>query len=78
MCLNTDHCDCPDSSFSDSQYKFIITWDLQIIKHSKLRKNLSKGPNYREPLKVNFCTVLISSNFKQSIEKSLAKVKKTT
>ena len=76
MCLNTDQCDCPDSSFCDSEYKFISTWDLQTIKYSKLRQILSKSPNYREPLKIIFLKVLITSNFKQWNEKALAKGKK--
>ena len=49
FCLKTDQCDCTDSSFRDSHQKFIITGDLQIIKNSKLRKLLTKVPNYGEP-----------------------------
>ena len=48
FCLNTDKCDCADSSFCNPHYKHIITGDLQIIKYSKLQKLLTKGSN-REP-----------------------------
>ena len=33
--------------------KYIVTGDLRIIKNSKLRKLLSKGPNYRENKFIN-------------------------
>ena len=52
--LNTDQCDCADSSSCDPHHKHIITGDLQIIKNGKLRKLLTNGANYKEHLKINF------------------------
>ena len=42
LCINTDQCDCADSSFCDPYHKHIIRGDLQIIKNNKLRKLLTK------------------------------------
>ena len=37
FCLNTDQCDCTDSSFCNLHHKHIITGDLRMIKkRSKL------------------------------------------
>ena len=52
--LNTDQCDCADSSTCDPHHKHIITGDLQIIKNGKLRKLLTNGANYKEHLTINF------------------------
>ena len=35
-------------------HKHIVTGDLRIIENSKIRKLLTKGPNYREPCTLNF------------------------
>ena len=60
FCLNTDHCDRADSSLRDPHHhKHIITVDLQIIKNNKLRKFITKGPNCREPRRINFSKALI-------------------
>ena len=59
FCLNTEQCDCADCSFCDPHHKYIITGDLRIIKNNKLRKLLTKGPNYREPRTTNFSKALI-------------------
>ena len=59
FCLNTDQFDCPDSSFCDPHHKHIITGNLRIIKNSKLKKLLAKGPNYRELGTINFSKELI-------------------
>ena len=34
--------------------KHIITGDLKIIENEKLRKLLTKGPNYRESRNINY------------------------
>ena len=59
--LNTDdYCDTSDSSFCDPHHhEHIITWDLWIIKNNKLRKLLTKAPNYREPRTINVSKALI-------------------
>ena len=46
--LNTDPRECEHSPFIDPHHKYIITDDLKISGNSKLRKLLTKGPNYRE------------------------------
>ena len=48
FCLNTDQCNCADFSLYDPHQKHIIIGDLRIIKNNKLKKLLTKGPNYRE------------------------------
>ena len=58
FCLNTDTCDCAESEFCDPHHKHIITGDLRLIKNSKLRKLMTKGPNYREPRTINFSKAL--------------------
>ena len=42
------HCDCFSQKLSDNHHQHVITGDLRIVKNTKLRKLLSKGPNYRE------------------------------
>ena len=37
FCLNSDQCDCANSSFCDPHYKHIITGDLRKNKNNKLR-----------------------------------------
>ena len=44
---NLPACTCIESHICDSHHKHILTGDLRIIKNSKLRKFLSKVPNYR-------------------------------
>ena len=45
---NTMSCDCSSSTFMDNHFKHVITGDLSLIKHDKLRTLLSKGLNYRD------------------------------
>ena len=52
--LNADECTCLHSPFCDQDHGHIITGDLRIVENSKLRKLLTKGPNYREPKTVNY------------------------
>ena len=52
--LNSEPCDCCNSPFSDKFHKHVITGDLRIVENEKLRKLLVKGPNYREPRKIDF------------------------
>ena len=42
------------SKFCDPHHKHIITGDLRITENKKLRKLLTKGPNYTEPRTINF------------------------
>ena len=43
-----------DNKFCDPNHKHIITGDLNIIQNAKLRALIGKGPNFREPQKVDF------------------------
>lgn len=47
--LSSLPCNCKDSPFIDKHHGHIMTGDLSIIKDSKLRELVSKGPKYREP-----------------------------
>ena len=47
-------CNCANSPFIDNHHGHIITGDLKIVTDSKLRNLLSKGPNHREPVTLNF------------------------
>ena len=51
---NPCNCECDSSPFRDPHHNHIITGDLRFIENVKLRKLLSKGPNYREPKTINF------------------------
>ena len=44
---------CRNSSFKNSYHAHIVTGDPRVIKHNKIRKFFTKGPNYREPKKIN-------------------------
>ena len=46
---NATPCECETSTFCDPHQKHIITADLRLIKNNKLRKLLTKSPNFREP-----------------------------
>ena len=50
----TDTCQCDISPFKDKDHGHILTGDLRIIENAKLRKLLSKGPNFREPRTINY------------------------
>ena len=41
-------CGCSNSTFCDPTHGHIITGDLRIIQNQKLRKLITKGPNFRE------------------------------
>ena len=46
-------CSCNNSTFCDPHHEHIVTGDLRIVKNNKLRKLLTKGPNFREPRTFN-------------------------
>ena len=46
-------CECNNSEFKDNNHGHIVTGDLRIVKDVKLRKLLSKGPNFREHRSIN-------------------------
>ena len=47
-------CSCNESDFKDPDHGHVVTGDLRIVEDVKLRKLLSKGPNYREPRTINY------------------------
>ena len=51
---NSNTCECKTSEFSHPYHKHILTGDLRFIKNNHLRDLLKKGPNYREPERVNW------------------------
>ena len=57
--LITDPCQCEHSLFIYPHHKHIITDDLRIVGNSKLRKLLTKGPNYRELRSTNSIKLLL-------------------
>ena len=61
--INTDDCQCPNSSFLDPYHKHIMKGNLRIVESSKVTKLLGEGPNYREPRSINFneCLQAITS-----------------
>ena len=61
-------CECQSSEFCDPHHKHIVSGDLRVVTNQKLRKLLSKGPNYREPKTLNY------NKCKREIESSLASV----
>ena len=51
---NINVCKCSESKFCDPHHGHIVTGNLKVIKHSKLRSLLCKGPKYREPRNTNW------------------------
>ena len=70
-------CNCTESTFCDPAHQHIVTGDLRIIENSKLRKLISKGPNYREPKTLNYnkCITFLESALNSSIVALLDKYK---
>ena len=75
--LNTYSCACEHSPFIDSHHKHNITGDLRFVRNSKLRKLLTKGPNYREPRSTNLNEAFaeITTGFNNCTEKLTSKSK---
>ena len=72
---NLPQCECSQSVFKDPVHNHVVTGDLRIIENSKLRKLLSKGPNYRENKFLNYrkCLSAIESAIDSTIEKLVEK-----
>ena len=68
---NLPECNCNESSFCDPAHGHVVTGNLNIIKNNKLRKLLSKGPNYREPKTLNYnkCFSSIESDLQDMVDK---------
>ena len=52
--LNLTTCACNNSEFKDHNHGHIVTGDLRIVKDVRLRKLLSKGPNFREHRAISY------------------------
>ena len=61
--LNSEPCNCENSSFCDPYHKHVITGDLRVVQNAKLRQLLTKGPNFREPKSLNFHKALTEIRF---------------
>ena len=72
---NLPQYDCSQSLFKDPVHNHVVTGDLRIIENSKLRKLLSKGPNYRDNKFLNYrkCLSAIESAIDSTIEKVVEK-----
>ena len=68
-------CECSGSELCDSHHQHIITGDLRIVESGKLRSLLTKGPNYREPLSVNYskCKTAITDAINSLIQQVTTK-----
>ena len=55
-------CDCKTSKYCDPHHQHILTGNLGIIDHPKLRSLLCKGPKYREKERINWEQVKICIN----------------
>ena len=52
--ITLPECECKNSKLADTDTGHILTGDLRFVEDLKLRKLFSKGPNFREPNKINF------------------------
>ena len=56
-------CECSISPSCDPHHKHIVTGDLRVIEHNKLRKLFSRGLNYREKQSTNYSKCLYEIEF---------------
>ena len=53
--VGIESCQCHlHEEFVNKDHGHVLTGDLRFIENSKLRKLLSKGPNFREPMSINW------------------------
>ena len=74
-------CDCQQhKDFADENHDHVLTGDLRIMANSKLRKLVSKGPNFREAMPVNWneCKRKIEISLDSSIEQIVSTNPKIT
>ena len=67
---NLPSCECEGSEFCDPHHKHVITGDLRIVSHQKLRKLLTRGPNFREAKTLNYnkCKKEIAASLEEAID----------
>ena len=73
-------CDCHESEFVNGHHGHVVTGDLRIIRNGKLRKLISKGPNYREPKTINWkkCRDVILEGVAQCLKNMASSSKNVT
>ena len=52
--FNPQTCQCKESKFCYEPHGHVITGDLRVIENAKLRELVAKGPEYKEPNRVNW------------------------
>ena len=74
--LNTDPCKREHFTFIVPHHKHVITGDFGIVGKSKLRKLLTKGPNYRDlDQLVSFAFAKITNGLDNCFENVASKTK---
>ena len=73
-------CDCHESEFVNGHHGHVVTGDLRIIRNDKLRKLISKGPNFREPKTINWkkCRDVIAEGVTQCLSSMSSSSKNVT
>ena len=71
FCTDILPCECANSPYVDPYHNHIVSGDLRLVENVKLRRLMSKGPNYREPKTLNLskCKKSIEDALDQSITK---------
>jgi len=72
---NMPQCHCHLSNFCDDHHGHIVTGDLRVIENNKLRKLLTKGPNFREPTFLNFskCLQAVHTGVTEFVDNTITK-----
>ena len=68
------------SQFVNGHHGHVVTGDLRIIRNDKLRKLISKGPNFREPKTINWkkCRDVIAEGVAQCLSSMSSSSKNVT
>ena len=63
-------------NFATKKQPYILTGDLRFLENQKLRKLISKGPNYREPRNINWnkCREVILNGLDSFIDSTSVKL----
>ena len=67
-------CSCENSPYRDPYHGLVITGKLGIVENNHLRKLFKKGPNYREPKKIDFLKACILVGLEDCIKKWCSKM----
>ena len=72
---SNNSCDCKTSIFCDPHHGHIMTGNLQIIKNSRLRSLLTKGPKYREKERINWDKVQSKKTLIDELKRGVKKIR---